>query len=251
MPERAGAPVPSMIETSRTTRVARGAVAGGGACAATALESRRRSPGRSFFMRRRMLAAERQGQGRQVGRGSDRERRLSGFGGTYCASTARPTRNSRRTSRTRRDTTTTPAGVSPMSSRPACPFTRIAQKTGSRLPGLCFRRKAEALTRALAVSNPVGWSRDRKASRSGVVASTAGYARTRSSPSHVSKTQQTRPAGAPGVRDPEASGSTVRKLSKSLAAGQPHAAAVSQLSLLHCALPYASRNSILISWMRP
>ena len=33
----------------------------------------------------------------------------------------------------------TPAGVSPMSSRPACPLARIAQNTGSRFPGLYFR----------------------------------------------------------------------------------------------------------------
>ena len=43
--------------------------------------------------------------------------------------------------------------------------------------------------RARAIANPVGCRSSSSASRTGVVTSTAGYARTRSSPSHASNVQ--------------------------------------------------------------
>jgi hypothetical protein len=66
--------------------------------------------------------------------------------------------------------------------------------------------------RALVISNPVGCRRFSKALLTGVVTSTAGYARIRSSPSQVSNTQATTPGGDPTTGDPEASGSILKKI---------------------------------------
>jgi hypothetical protein len=146
-------------------------------------------------------------------------RPLADFPAVYCVSTARPIRNSRRTSKTRRDTTRVPAAVSPMSSRPARPRASITQKVGRRLPGLCFRKNPEVLTRALVISNPVGCSSLSSALLTGVVTSTAGYARIRSSPSQVSKTHVTAPGGESAAGDPDASGSTLKKATALSSAG--------------------------------
>jgi hypothetical protein len=66
--------------------------------------------------------------------------------------------------------------------------------------------------RARLISNPVGCRRSSSASRTGVVTSTAGYARTRSSPSQVSKMQLTTSPGFSLSGAPDASGSIVKKL---------------------------------------
>jgi len=68
--------------------------------------------------------------------------------------------------------------------------------------------------RALVISNPVGcWSLS-NALLTGVVTSSAGYARIRSSPSHVSNTQATVPGDVPTAGDPDASGSMLKKLTR-------------------------------------